>query len=467
MKSNLQITLLISLSLAGCNLQDEPIDNTTNEAKTENSLQPDPIVLTSKESDPANFDWMQGFPPPKEKRLRVSDGSFFSFPALRYSVVHMREFFPTINVSRGLGAPHPFQYALDESIDTISFYPWGSDEKMTWETSLDKNYTDGVIILHRGKVVYERYFAELDENKVHAVMSVTKSFTGLLAAILVAESSIDENANVSSILPELEGSGFADATVRQVMDMTTGIKFNENYADPKAEIWSYGAAGNPMLNPETYAGPVGYFEYLKTIKKEGPHGDAFGYKTVNSDVLGWILSRVTGKKISQLLSERIWSKLGMEQDAYYQIDVLGTPFAGGGLNAGLRDLARFGELIRNKGIWKDNALFPQQVVKDIEKGGDKTVFAKSGYSSLKGWSYRNMWWISHNEHGAYAARGVHGQTIYIDPVAEMVIVRLASHPTAGNAAIDPTSLPAYHAVARYLLSWYSSDDLKSSDEQGD
>jgi CubicO group peptidase (beta-lactamase class C family) len=95
-------------------------------------------------------------------------------------------------------------------------------------------------------------------------------------------------------------------------------------------------------------------------------------------------------------------------------------------------------------------VFPAAVVENLRTGGDKAAFAKAGYTSLPGASYRSMWWILHNDHGAFAARGVHGQTVYIDPAADMVIARFASHPRAKNAAIDPTSLPAFHAVARYL-----------------
>ncbi len=136
---------------------------------------------------------------------------------------------------------------------------------------------------------------------------------------------------------------------------------------------------------------------------------------------------------------------------------MGTPFAGGGFNAGLRDLARFGELIRNKGQWQGQQIIPQEAVEDIEKGGSQAAFAKSDHPKLKGWSYRDMWWscptgMTENEHRAFSARGVHGQAIYIDPKAEMVIVRLASHPVAGNAANDAHSLPAYQAVAEYLMS---------------
>lgn len=406
--------------------------------------------LTAKESEPNNFSWMQGFPPAEDKVLHTWDGSFFKFPALRWSVVHMREMLPTQNVSRGLGAPEPFQYNLDPYIDSLSFIPWNATKPMTWEASLWENYTDGMIILHKGKVVYERYFAELTETDVHAVMSLTKSFTGTLASILVAEGSLDDKKLASFYVPELEKSAYGDATVRQVMDMTTALNYSEDYANPRADIWEFSAAGNPLPKPKNYKGPVGYYEYLETVEKQGEHGEVFGYKTVNSDALGWIISRATGKSVTRLLSEKIWSKIGMEQDAYYQVDSKGIAFAGGGLNAGLRDLARFGELIRNKGNWKDKQIFPKAVVNDIMKGGSKEAFAKSNHSNLKGWSYRNMWWITENENTAFTARGVHGQTIYIDPAAEMVIVRLASHPIAGNAANDATSLPAYKAVAKYL-----------------
>ena len=407
--------------------------------------------LSAKDSEPSNFGWMQGFPPPAEKTLHTSDGSFFEFPAIRWSVVHMREMLPTINVSRGLGAPNPLEYNLDKNIDAITFSPWNSKKKMTWEESLWENYTDGMLILHKGKVVYEKYFSELTENDVHAVMSLTKSFNGTLASMLVAEGILDENKLVSFYVPELKNSAYSDATVRQVMDMTTALKYSEDYADPKADIWDFSAAGNPLPKPKDYTGPEGYYEYLETVKKVGKHGEAFGYKTVNADALGWIIAKATGKSVNELLSERIWSKIGMEQDAYYQVDGKGIAFTGGGFNAGMRDLGRFGELLRNHGNFNGEQLFPAQAVKDIEKGGSKPAFEKSGHPELRGWSYRNMWWIPENKNGAYTARGVHGQTIYIDPAAEMVIVRFASHPIAGNAANDATSLPAYQAVADYLM----------------
>jgi len=190
---------------------------------------------------------------------------------------------------------------------------------------------------------------------------------------------------------------------------------------------------------------------LQTVAHQGRHGEAFGYKTVNSDVLGWIIARVTGKSVNDYLSERIWSRLGAEQDAYMTVDSTGTPFSGGGLNTGLRDLARLGEMLRNDGRYQGRQIVPKAAVDDIRRGGDKQLFAKGGYDLLQGWSYRDMWWVTHNDHGAYMARGVYGQRIYIDPKAEMVIVRYASTPTAANAANDPVTIPAFEALGRLLL----------------
>ncbi|MBW7945635.1 MAG: serine hydrolase, partial [Sphingomonadaceae bacterium] len=183
----------------------------------------------------------------------------------------------------------------------------------------------------------------------------------------------------------------------------------------------------------------------------GAHGEAFTYRTVNTDVLGWIVSRVGGKPFTEQLSERIWAPMGAEADGYFQVDPVGTPFAGGGFNARLRDLARFGELMRRGGRMGGKQIVPAAAIEDIVRGARKEDFAKAGYATLPGWSYRNQWWVSHNAHGAYTARGIHGQAIYVDPKAEMVIARFASHPMAANANFDPTSLPAYQALAEHLM----------------
>lgn len=402
-------------------------------------------------SDPARLKWMVGAPPPPDRTVRFDDGSYFRFPAMRWSVANFRQLMPTLNVPRGLGAPLPLPRQLDPRIDALPVVPTGASQPLTWRQALDATYTDGIVVLHRGNVVYERYFGVLTDDGQHAAMSVTKSVIGTLGAMLVADGTLDARRKIADYVPELGQSAFGSATLRQVLDMTTALDYSEDYADPNAHVWAHAQAGNPLPKPKDYTGPRSYFEFLQTVRQRGEHGQAFGYKTVNTDVLGWVIARVTGRNVAQLLSERIWSRLGSEQDAYFTVDSIGTPFAGGGLNAGLRDMARFGEMLRNGGRFNGQQIVPASVVKDIRQGGDKEAFAKAGYSQLKGWSYRAMWWVSHNPDGAYMARGVHGQSIYIDPAAEMVIVRFASHPVAANAANDGVTLPAYAALARYLL----------------
>nr|WP_315127426.1 serine hydrolase [Comamonas antarctica] len=408
-------------------------------------------ALDAEASDPVRLGWMVGAPPPPERQLRFDDGSYFQFPALRWSVAHFRQLMPTLNISRGLGAPVPLARALRADLDAVQFTPLGGAAPMTWAQSLAANYTDGIVVLHKGRIVYERYFGALDERGQHAAMSVTKSVTGTLGAMLVAEGRLDENRRVSDYVPELASSAFGDATVRQVLDMTTGLQYSEDYADPKAEVWAFSQAGSPLPKPKDYAGPRSYHEYLQTVRPEGEHGAAFAYKTVNSDALGWIIARATGRNVAELLSERIWSRIGAEQDAYITVDSTGTPFAGGGLNTGLRDLARFGELLRNHGRFQGQQIIARAVVDDIRRGGDRAAFARAGYALLPGWSYRNMWWVTHQADGAFMARGVHGQRIYVNPEAAVVIVRYASHPVASNSANDPVTLPAFDAIARHLL----------------
>lgn len=412
--------------------------------------------LSAQDSDPRVMGWMQGSPPPEDKIITQPDSVYFSFPRLRWSVCHLREFLPTEEISRGIEAPVPLSYLppadfADErqAIDALTFTPMNASEPMSWEQSLYANYTDGILILHKGKVVYERYFGCLEEDGKHAAMSMTKSVTGLLAQILVAEGALDETALVRDIIPEIGSSAFASATVREVMDMTTGVKYSENYADPNADIWVYSRAASPLPKPEGYTGPNGYWEYLQQVQPEGNHGDEFHYKTINSDMLGWLITRVTGKSVTELASERLWKPMGAEQAAYQTVDGKGVPFAGGGLTAGLRDLGRLGQLMLNEGEINGKRLFPAEVVSRIRQGGDQSKF--SGFPTIPNGSYTSQWWVFHNDNGAYAARGVHGQTIYVDPTAEMVLVRFASFPTAANGRIDPTSLPAYQAVADYLM----------------
>ncbi|MSR01014.1 MAG: class C beta-lactamase-related serine hydrolase [Gammaproteobacteria bacterium] len=410
-----------------------------------------PAALDAKESDPIVMGWMVGAPPPNNKIISFQDLSYMQFPQLRWSFSHWRELMPTTNVSRGIGKVSVWPRAERSDIDGVSFIPMGAQAPMTWADSLAANYTDGIVVIHRGRIVYERYFGALKSNGQHIAHSVTKSFFGTIGAMLVEEGLLDENALVTKYLPELKDSAFGDVTIEQVFDMTTALKFSELYTDPKAEIWDFARAAGITPWPAGYSGPHSMYEFLPTVIKQGEHGAGFTYRSPNAELITWLIRRVTGESAAKNLEEKIFAKLGAEQDAYIQVDPYGNAVGAGGLNLGLRDLARFGEMMRLGGVWNNQQIVPTRVVQDIQRGGSSAKFVAGGYTTLKGWSYRKLWWVSHNAHGAYMARGVHGQAIYIDPKAEMVIARFGSAPWASNIFLDPTSLPAYEALALHLM----------------
>ncbi len=407
-------------------------------------------TLNALNTDPVTLGWMRGAPPPAELQVRHSNMTHMQFPRTRWAYAHQRELMPTTRVWRGAGTPSALPVALRDDLDAVQCMPMGGSAPMTWEQSLQANYTDAIVVLHRGRIVQERYFGVMAPHEVHIAMSVTKSYTGTLAATLVHEGLIDDTAPVQHYLPELARCAFGHAIVRQVMDMITALDYSEDYTDPNAGIQHFVRAIGLLPRAPDYRGPDTTCEFLATVQAAGEHGRAFTYKTVNTDVLAWIMRRVTGKRFGQLLSERIWQRIGCEEDASLIVDAEGTEFAGGGLSATVRDMARFGETMRLGGQFNGQQIVPTAVVDDIRRGANAAHFAGAGFHTLPGASYRNMWWVTHNADGAFMARGVHGQGIYINPRAEVVIARFASHPMAGNVHLDPTTLPAYQAVCDHL-----------------
>lgn len=416
-----------------------------------------PALPDAHASCPQRLGWMTGTPVPPARQIRFADGSAYQFPQLRWSFSHLPELVPTLAVARSEGRPAPLPLALRDDIDGLRFTPLGGAPPMRWDEALAANYTDGIAVLHRGRLVHERCFGALTARTPqqpagrHIAMSVTKSVLGLLTMALVADGTLDPQAPVAEQLPELAGTGLADASVEQLLDMRTALHFSEDHADPHAGIWAHAAAGGLVPRPPTYQGPEGYRAFLRTLRASGEHGEGFAYRTVNADALGWLLERASGQPLAELLSKRLWQPLGAEQDAALLVDSQSTAFAGGGLVCGLRDLARLGEMLRLQGQARGRQLLPTAVVQALRCGGDRAVMAASGASPQPGWSYRAMWWFTHNRHGAYMARGVHGQLLYINPAAELVIARFASHPLAANAVNDVTSLPAWQALADHLL----------------
>lgn len=406
--------------------------------------------LSAADSDPVKLGWMQGAPPAAEKQVRYDDASMWGFPRTRWSFSHWRELVPTTAIRRGPAADL-LPRAERTDIDAITFTPIGGGKPMTWQQSLGANYTDGIVVLHKGRIVYERYFGAGGPANQHIAFSVTKSFVGTLAASLIAEGKLDPARTMASYVPELAGGGFGDATVRQVLDMRTDLAFDENYVGSGTEMtdvtrMSIAVGGVPI--PPGYAGPVTAYAHVASIGKAARHGGDFSYRTPNTQALGWALERITGQSIADQIAARFWSKLGMEQDASMMVDRVGTGFAGGGLNASLRDMARFGEMLRLGGRYRGQQIIPAAAVVAIVKGGDPAAFAHYKYPGFDGGNYGSQWW--HRASGQFAAIGIHGQGIYIDPKAEMVIARFASFPVASNVEINPTTIPAYDALAAML-----------------
>lgn len=412
---------------------------------------PSPHALDADASCPQRWGWMQGSPPAADKVVRFDNGDSRRFPQLRWTFSHIRELHPTLDIPRGDGPVAPLPLALRDDLDEIAFTPLGAARPISLAQSLKANYTDGIVVLHRGRIVMERYFGALDAQRPHIAFSVTKSFIGTLGAMLVAEGVLDESRRIAHWVPELAASGFGQARLDQVMDMTTALDFSEVYADPASGIAAYARAGGFAPRHADHPSADGLYAFLQSVAPAGQHGEAFTYRSINTDVLAWVMQRATGQRIEALLSQRLWSALGVERDAHISCDAHGMPFAAGGLCTPLRDLARMGEMMRCDGAFNGRQIVPAKAVAAIRSGGDPGKFAKAGYALLPGWSYRHQWWHSHNPDGLYMARGVHGQAIVVNPAAEMVVARYASHPLAANANLDPTSLPAWDALARHLV----------------
>ena len=395
---------------------------------------------------PAESDqWMQGFPPSQGKLIRFADLPDLKYPAHRWLYSHWRELVPTTAVWRG----HQASAALPEALADLDDFAFDdpSGGRCTLAQALELSATDGLLILQDGKVLFERYAGELHPERQHRCFSVTKSFVGLMATQLIHQGGLDPEASVISYLPELSASGWSNASVSQVLDMVLNLAFDENYENPESDAAKARLANGSLPRPAGYRGPTSICEYLQSVKAGGPHDQGFSYITPNTNVLAWILQRVTGKPLATLLSEMIWQKIGAEQVGYFSIDELGMADAGGGLCVTLRDLTRFGEMIRNGGRAQGQQVIDPAVVADICRGADRDKFRHAGYTMFDGWSYHNQWWISHDRHDAIRALGIYGQQLYIAPKAALVIARFGSQRVAVDERIEKLLMSAFEALA--------------------
>ena len=384
---------------------------------------------------------MRGFPPPPEHQVTLANWREAGFNGWAFH--HVREVLPTANVSRGDGAVRELTYQPIDC-DAVAFEDSQGGETTVGQFFAD-SATDGVVVLHEGRVIFERYDNGMTPETPHILFSVTKSVAATLTGIVADQGRLDPDGPITDYVPEVAGSAYGDATVRHLLDMTVGIRFVEDYEDLTGDFARYRMATGWMPGQET---TEGLRKFLPTLQKTGEHGDAFHYVSPNTDLLGWVLERATDMPFAELLSREIWRPMGAERDAYIALDPYGAPRAAGGLCVTLRDLARFGQMHLEHGLANGHRIVPAWWLADLRENGDPAAWAKGGYESMPDWRYRSKWYIAPD--GAYCGLGIHGQTVFVDPAANLVAAKFSSQPSALDEALDATTAKAWHAIAEAL-----------------
>lgn len=387
---------------------------------------------------------MRGFPPAPENRVTTESWAS-SREHTAWCFRNVRRLFPTAPIPRGDGPAVPFERAPAE-LDRLGFVNEG--KAATIERWLAETWTDGVLVLHRGRLVYERYFDGFRPETPHMCQSVTKSVVGDLVGCLVADGLLDPAAEIARYVPELAGSGYAGATVGHLLDMQTGIRFVEDYYDPNSDSAKLDIACG--WAPRRPGDPRSLYDFLADIGRDRAHGESFTYRSADTDALGWAAERVTGRHLADLIGERIWSRLGTEHEAYICLDGVGTSLADGGLCVSLRDLARFAEMHRNLGLFNGNQIVPGDWVSSTRNGENAKFRQEPFRNQMPNGAYRNQWWVVDVDTGVHAGRGIYGQMIYIDPAAEMTAVKFSTWPKPTIPENIGYSLGAFAAIAGRL-----------------
>ena len=292
-------------------------------------------------------------------------------------------------------------------------------EQLNLIEGLEHFHTDGLIILHDGKMLFEKYWNGNTKDSKHIAFSVSKSYLSALFGIAIEEGlikSIDDN--VSIYLDDFEGTGYEDVKIKNLLQMSSGIEFNEDYADPNSDINRFARAT---------AKGSSFRDFAKTLKNGKKQGTYNHYVSLDTQVLGMILESVTDMPLREYLYKRIWSKIGTESDAYYIADKTGTDMALGGLNATLRDFSKFGQLYLNEGSWDGEQIVPKSWVVKSHTPDAPHLMPNAGDLSSSEWGYGYQWWIPGDPLTDYTAHGIFNQFIYVDPVSNVVIAKTSSN----------------------------------------
>ncbi len=383
---------------------------------------------------------MRGFPPPPEKRPDLTNWDLAPFN--RWSFMNMRKLFPTSDVKTNYEFVRPFSYDL-KHIDAVN-YTDQVGEVVSVSDFLKKSYTDGFIVISKGKVLYETYSNDMLEDTPHLSQSVAKSMVGTLAGILYDQGVIDINAPFVDYIPELAQSGYRDAKISHALNMTSGTRFIEDYNTPNSDMTRIDIASGWRPVPPGETQPS-IREVIMTLPKVREHGQIFEYRSVETDVVAWVLERATNKPLAELTSELIWKKIGAEHDGFFTVDKEATAQADGGYNATLRDYARFGMMMQNNGRVGDVQVVPQNWV-DACSVGDHSLYGKPYTDTCANGAYSNFWWVNNIELGDFMARGVFGQMIYVNRRTETTIVKLSTWPDYLIPSFTKDALSAFRAI---------------------
>lgn len=362
-------------------------------------------------------------------------------PYNRWAFLNVRQMVPTAEVWRGPGPVMPLPEATQD-VTGIAFEIDGKTQSVS--QFLDDSFTDGFIVLSKGKVVSETYMNGMQRRTTHLSQSVAKSVVGTVAGILNGRGALDFKAPITEYLPELAKTAYRGATVQQVMDMTSGTLFDETYTAPDSHIAKVDrACGWKDLVPgwpETMWQVI-----LELTESEAAHGVSFRYRSIETDVIGFILQRISGLALSELVAQELWAPMGAEEDGYFTVDRAGYGLADGGFNATLRDYARFGQLIANGGTAHGKQIVPRAFIEDLPNG-NHSLFGSDYRIVLPKGAYHNQFWIEEAGRPVVMCRGVFGQLIYIDREADFVAVKLSTWPEFTSPRRTRTALAAVRAI---------------------
>src|SRR5712672_1140534 len=315
----------------------------------------------------------------------------------------------------------------------------------TLQDFLARTRTTGFLVIKDGKIVSERYFDGANQNSHFTSWSVGKSFTSTLVGIAIAEGKIASvDKPVSEYIPELKGSGYDGVPIKDILQMSSGIKFTEVYSNLESDVqimWRRTMTEeSERLN-----------HYAASLTRLEPPGSRFEYRSVDTQVLGWLVMRATGVGLADYLSEKIWQPLGMESDATWLTDhpAEGTEAAFCCINATLRDYGRFGLLFLNKGKRNGKQIVPESWVAQATSVQSPQVrFGKIIPGTQIGYGYQ--WWLLPGDDHAFSAEGVFFQFIYVEPRENLVIVKTSAFDDFWDDKLEAEQWAAYRAVGNAL-----------------